>query len=67
MVWWAYSSSKISLMAPRVEGSNPRRSSFSNYLNIQIFEFFYGLRLTPTKEPLEPLESIRLTLDVRVR
>ena len=26
MVWWAYSSC-ISLTAPRVEGSNPRRSS----------------------------------------
>ena len=27
MVWWAYSSCKISLTAPRVEGSNPGLST----------------------------------------
>ena len=59
----------ISLTAPRVGGSNPRRSS----LNFRIFIQKIPL-LWPTthadKEPLEPLEplgSIRLTLDVRVR
>ena len=43
--------------APRVGGSNPRRSSF----------FLWSTTLANLLEPLGPLESIRLTLDVRVR
>ena len=33
VVWWAYSSC-ISLTAPRVEGSNPGRSSFFYFVNV---------------------------------